>query len=239
MTVRTTRRRCVVRRVVPVIVALFVLSPAATASAVSPSDDEPTPPGLQPATPTGERRPLVEVPRGCLVSPLPDVVFVGRVVDRDYRTARFRIGQVRAGDPAPFASDGLIDVRYGLDVQYLRDGERYLVAARRDPVLGILASRLRPEPPMFGGDDVVSLVESEVECPGFEDPAVTLHPDGRPVGTSLVGPLLEQRAQLAAALLLPLLIAFGVVFALATLRLSLAGMARGLGAAGSRIRARR
>lgn len=227
------------RRSAVVIAALLVSMPVGAAAASSPPDDDPGGPGVPAEAGTGERRPLVEVPRGCVASPLPDVVFVGRVVERDYRTARFRIGQVRAGDPAPFSSDGLIDVRYGLDVQYLDDGGRYLVAARRDPVLGILSSRLRPEPAMFGGDDVVSLVESEVECPGFEDPAVTLHPDGRAVGTSLVGPLLEQRTQLAAAVLLPMGIAFGVVFALAMLRVSLAGVARGVGVATNRVRHRR
>lgn len=207
-----------------------------TASASPPGEDSG---GLPADSAPAERRPLVEVPRGCVESPLPDVVFVGEIVGRDYRTARFRIDQVRAGDPAPFGSEGLIDVRYGLDVQYLSDGERYLVAARRDPVLGILASRLRPEPPMFGGDDVVSLAETEVECPGFEDPAVTLHPDGRPVGTSLFAPLIEQRSQLAAAVLLPMAVAFGLVFVLASLRVSISGLVRGMGAATSRVRARR
>lgn len=186
----------------------------------------------EPEDPTGSgRRPLVEVPPGCVVSPLPDVVFVGTLTDRDFRTARFRIEQVRAGDPSPFAASGLIDVRYGLDVQFLDVGDEYLVSARRDPVLGVLASRLRPEPPMFGGDDIVGLVESEIECPGFEDPVRTLFVDGSIVETSVVGPLLERRGQLFASVALPFAIAFGVIFALASLRLSVTGLARGVGAA--------
>lgn len=200
-------------------------------------DDPEVPDAVVPGSSTrGDRRPLVEVPRGCLVSPLPDVVFVGAVNDRDYRTARFRILQVRAGDPTPFAANGLIDVRYGLDVQFLEIGERYLVSARRDPVLGVLASRLRPESPMFGGDDIVGLVESEVVCPGFEDPARTLYPDGSTIETSVIGPLLESRGQLLASLLVPFAVAFGVIFVLASLRLSVTGLARGVGAATARAR---
>lgn len=185
---------------------------------------------------TRERRPLVEVPSGCLASPLPDVVFVGTLVDRDYRTGRFRIRQVRAGDPSPFAADGLIDVRYGLDVQFLQRNERYLVSARRDPVLGVLASRIRPEPPMFGGDDIVGLVESEIVCPGFEDSARTLRPDGSVVDASVVGPLFDRRGELLASLLLPFAVAFGLVFVLASLRLSVTGLARGVGSAAARAR---
>lgn len=199
--------------------------------------DDPLVPEIAPAPdgpPDASRRPLVEVPRGCLVSPLPDVVFVGTLTDRDYRTARFRILQVRAGDPTPFAADDLIDVRYGLDVQFLEVGERYLVSARRDPVLGILASRIRPEPPMFGGDDIVGLVDTDVECPGFEDPARTLFPDGTTVETSVVAPLLERRSQILAAVLVPFAVAFGVVFVFASLRLSVSGLARGAASARAR-----
>lgn len=201
------------------------------------SDESVEPAPSRPSRPSG-RTPLVEVPPGCVAQPLPDVVFVGRLVDRDFRTARFRIGQVRAGDPEPFSADGLIDVRYGLDVKFLDQGERYLVSARRDPVLGVLASRIRPEPPMFGGDDVVGLVDTEVECPGFEDPARTLYPDGSVVDASVVGPLFERRSQLAGAVLLPVGVAFGLVFVLASLRLSLSGLFRGLGSAAGRARRR-
>ncbi|MEX2627525.1 MAG: hypothetical protein WD225_11630 [Ilumatobacteraceae bacterium] len=186
--------------------------------------------------PGADRQPLVEVPSGCASQPLPDVVFVGRVVDRDYRTARYRIDRVRAGDPAPFAADGLIDVRYGIDVKFLESDEQYLVSARRDPVLGVLASRIRSEPPMFGGDDVVGLDESQIECPDLEDPVRTLHPDGTAVDTNVVGPLFERRAQLAGAVLLPLGVSFGLVFVLASLRVSIAGLFRGMGAAAARAR---
>lgn len=223
--------------------------PDTVPSETDPSDTVPTPTAPPAVTPddaatrppeTGTsrdgRRSLVEVPRGCVEPTLPDVVFVGTLVDRDYRTGRFRIQQVRAGDSAPFAANSLIDVRYGLDVDALTVGADYLVSARRDPVLGILASRVRPPAPMFGGDDIIGQVESEVVCPGFEDPLRTLHPDGGTVETSVVGPLLERRGQLLAAIIVPFAVAFGVVFLLASLRVSLAGLFRGLGLAAARHR---
>jgi len=218
----------------------FLSAGAHVVASPDPADpDDPPVPEIAPVPdrpPEASRRPLVEVPSGCLVSPLPDVVFVGTLTDRDYRTARFSILQVRAGDPTPFAADDLIDVRYGLDVQFLEVGQQYLVSARRDPVLGILASRIRPEPPMFGGDDIVGLFDADVECPGFEDPARTIFPDGTTVETSVLAPLFERRGQILAAVLVPFAVAFGVVFAFASLRLSLSGLARGVGAASARAR---
>lgn len=184
------------------------------------------------------RRSLVEVPSGCVEPTLPDVVFVGTLVDRDYRTGRFQIEQVRAGDEGPFEAGGLIDVRYGLDVEFLDVGDDYLVSARRDPVLGTLGSRLRPPSPMFGGDDIIGLVESEVVCPGFEDPVRTLRPNGATVNTSVIGPLLEQRSQILGAVLVPFAVAFGVVFLFASLRVSLTGLFRGLGRAATARRRR-
>jgi hypothetical protein len=69
------------------------------------AQDEPAPPVTLPVVP---------VPVGCEAPPLPHIVFVGTVVERDYRTVRFEIEQVRGGRAEPFADDGLIDIRYGL-----------------------------------------------------------------------------------------------------------------------------
>lgn len=86
--------------------------------------------------------PVIPVPVGCAAPTLPHIVFTGTVVDRDFRTIRFEIDQVRTGTGAPFALDDRIDVRYGLDVQYLADGEAYLVSAVVDPDLGLLVSHV-------------------------------------------------------------------------------------------------
>jgi hypothetical protein len=171
---------------------------------------------------------LVPIPSGCSAPDMPDVVFVGRIVARDFRTARFQIDQVRAGDETPFASEGLIDVRYGIDVDYLEEGRPYLVAARRDPVLGVLASSIRESPPDFAGDDVISVTESDVSCPVFEDQIRTLLPDGTPVESGVFAPLQGSGIRVLGAVGIPLGIALGVVFVLAMLRLGLSGVATGV-----------
>jgi hypothetical protein len=200
-----------------------------------------TPPGTVPPSPapgaaapggepSDEEMRLVPVPPGCVAPPLPDVVFAGTLVDRDFRTGRFEIDQVRAGDVTPFAAGDLIDVRYGLDAQYLEVGESYVVSASREPVLGVLVSQISAPAPDFGGDDVVGVTESDVECPLYEDPVRTLRPDGTSVESGVLNPLFEERRQLLGALVVPIGVAFGVVFALALLRHLINGLVRGVGA---------
>ena len=174
--------------------------------------------------------PLVPVPSACTAPPQPEIVFVGKLVEHDFRTGRFEIVQVRAGSEDPFAVGGLIDVRYGLDVEYLDIGTEYLVSARRDPVIGLLASKIRAPAPLLGGDDVVGVAESDVECPRFEDPIRTFLPDGSSVDSAVLAPLGEHTTQLAAAVLIPIGVAFGIIFVLATLRWGVGGLLRGVGA---------
>ncbi len=173
--------------------------------------------------------PLVPVPSGCTAPPRPDVVFVGTLVERDFRTGRFEIEQVRAGSADPFAVGELIDVRYGRDVEYLEIGSKYLVSARRDPVIGLLASKIREPAPLLGGDDVVGVEESDVECPSFDDPIRTLHPDGSSIDSAVLAPLGEHKTQIFAAFLIPIGVAFGIVFVLAMLRWGVGGLLRGIG----------
>ena len=173
--------------------------------------------------------PLVPVPSACTAPPQPEIVFVGTLVQRDFRTGRFEIVQVRAGSEDPFAVDGLIDVRYGLDIEYLDIGTDYLVSARRDPVIGLLASKIRAPAPLLGGDDVVGVAESDVECPRFDDPIRTFLPDGSSVDSAVLAPLSEHRTQLMAAFLIPLGVAFAIIFVLATLRWAVSGLLRGVG----------
>lgn len=172
--------------------------------------------------------PVVPVPIGCEAPPLPHIVFVGRVIETDFRTARYEIAQVRAGQPQPFASQGLIDVRYGLDVQYLDDGETYLVSALVHPDLGILVSAVTEPIRHFGGDEVIGVSETDVRCPEFEDPMRTLHTDGTPIEGGMLDPLLSARVRILGSFLVPAAIAVGVIFLLSMLRLSLTGLYRSL-----------
>lgn len=191
--------------------------------------DDTTTPGGGPGTTTPGTLPLVPVPSACTAPPQPEIVFVGTLVERDFRTGRFEIEQVRAGVEDPFAVGGLIDVRYGLDVVYLEVGTEYLVSARRDPVIGLLASKIREPAPLFGGDDVVGVAESDVECPLFEDPIRTFLPDGSSIDSAVLAPLREHTTQLVAAVLIPIGVAFAIVFVLAMLRWGVGGLLRGIG----------
>jgi hypothetical protein len=192
-------------------------------SGVSGTDDTDQPPVTLP---------LVPIPVGCEAPPLPLVVFVGKVRDRDRRSVRFRIESVRAGTPTPFGTTDAIEVRYGLDAQYLHDGDRYLVAASVEPVLGILVSRVTPPIDNFGGDEVIGVSESDVACPRFEDPTRTLHLDGSPVEASLLEPFWAAKLRLLGSVLLPIGVAAVIVFVLASLRLGVSGVYRTI--AGSR-----
>lgn len=200
----------------------------AAASLASPAlvEAQPPPP-TDPAAPAG-RVPLVEVPVGCPIQPLPDVVFVGTVVASDFRTVRFRIDQARAGDISQFAAGDLVDVRYAIDAKYLRDGSQYLIAARYDPEISSLRSRVRPEQPIYGGDEIIGATESELECPDTTDPLRTMHVDGAKVDSGLLAPLVDERQGLLRALLVPLIVVFGAVFALASARWILTGFGRGV-----------
>lgn len=232
-------RRAWIPGAVAVVVAVAVVAAAHTAHA---QEDEPPPPTTVPpdetvlpdeqgdvtggddATP--DTLPLIPVPIGCAAPPMPHIVFVGEVVDRDYRTVRFEIERVRSGRRKPFASDGRIDVRYGIDAQYLEDGSSYLVSAVVEPDLGLLVSRVTDPIENFGGDEVIGVSETDVACPDFEDPARTLGLDGTLVESSVLEPFLAARVRILGAFVIPLAIALGVIFVLAMFRLSVSGLYR-------------
>jgi hypothetical protein len=236
-----------------VVIASAVLALAHTARAQQPPDTTAPPPttaapggateqesGVTGGGTDGEQTPatlpLVPVPEGCTAPPLPHIVFVGKVAERDFRSVRFEVEQIRAGQAAPFASGDEIDVRYGLDAQYLDDGERYLVSAPIDPDLGILVSRVTPVVANFGGDEVIGVSESDVSCPAFEDPLRTLHLDGTPIEADPMQPFLRSRVRLLGAVLVPIGVAAGVIFLLATFRLSIGGLYRSVVDTGRRTR---
>ena len=61
---------------------------------------------------------------------------------------------------------------------------------------------------------------NDVVCPDPEDPIMTLNVDGTSVDFSIIDPMLSERSNIAAALLVPFTIVMGVIFLLAMLRLS-------------------
>jgi hypothetical protein len=214
--------------------AILTLAAALWMPVVTSAQESSVPDGSAPTdsilpTTTPGTLPLVPIPSSCTAPPQPELVFVGTLVERDFRTGRFEIVQVRAGDERPFSVGGLIDVRYGIDVEYLEVGTDYLVSARRDPVIGLLASKIRQPAPLLGGDDVVGVAESDVECPRLDDPIRTLLPDGSSIDSAVLAPLGEHTTQLLGAILIPLAVAFGIIFMLAMLRWAVTGLLRGIG----------
>jgi hypothetical protein len=181
----------------------------------------------EPAPPPG-RQPLVEVPVGCPIQPLPDVVFVGSVVDSDYRTVRFRVDQVRAGDIGQFASSGLVDVRYGIDAKYLEGGDQYLIGALYDPNIQSLRSRVQPESPTFGVGEAIATTESDLECDELVDPMRTMHTDGSSIDSGVLSPFFGNRDGLLRSILIPVAVVCAAVFALAAFRWFLTGFGRGV-----------
>jgi hypothetical protein len=183
---------------------------------------------------------LVPVPVGCTVPNLPDVVFVGTLLDKgtpaglpdttQNETARFRLDQARAGSLDKFTYNGIVDVRYGADTKDLDKGEQYLIGASVDPATGALSSTVREAEPAFGGDDVIAAAQQDLKCPTLVDPVRTLHTDGTPVDDSLIKPLLDAKGRMLRAILLPLMIVMGVVFALVAVRWMLTGAWRGASA---------
>ena len=180
----------------------FALS-APVAAAPEPVVPRPVPVG------DDTRLDLIPVPLGCPVPEPADVAFVGTVLAKDEfvekGTVRYRIDQVRAGSAGPFAIDGRIDVRYGPDSQYLEVDSQYLVSASVDRSIAALASKIAPEAPLFGGDAVVGVEDTETECPVIDDPVMTINLDGTAVESRLLTPLLADRRVLLATIGVPAL----------------------------------
>jgi hypothetical protein len=203
--------------------ATVLLAAAAALAGTGDAAAQQPPPTDPPAT---GRTPLVEIPVGCPIQPLPDVVFVGTVTASDYRTARFRIDQARAGDITQFAAGELVDVRYGIDTKYLHQGRQYLIAAMYDANIDGLRSRVKPAAEIYGGDDIIGATESDLVCPETVDPMRTIHVDGSAVDSGVLRPFVDDRQGLLRALLIPIVLVIGAVFALAALRWMLTGFGR-------------
>ncbi len=165
---------------------------------------------------------LTPIPAGCPLKRAADVAFVGTVVAKDgfidKGTVRFALDQVRAGDAEPFAVGELIDVRFGPDSQYLEVESSYLVSAAVDPEIGALASKVTPDAPLFGGDAVVGLEDTEVECPTVDDPIQTIDLDGTPIDSGVLAPFFADRRLLLSTLLVPAAIAGAALVGVVVLR---------------------
>ena len=183
-----------------------------------------TPPPI--ANPIVASSPLVVVPTGCFAPPQPVAVFVGTLAASDATTGRFAVEQIRAGSLDGYAVDTIVDVRYDDDVRFLHTGEQYLVGAMPDAVTGVLRSKVRTPAPLFGGDAVIGLNDTDVTCPKVEDGVRTLLANGRDVDTGVLAPLKTAKKSVAKAFLKPMAIAFGILVLLASIKLLMFAMVR-------------
>jgi hypothetical protein len=183
-----------------------------------------TPPPI--ANPIVASSPLVVVPTGCFAPAPPVAVFVGTLAASDATTGRFAVQQIRAGSLDGYAVDTIVDVRYDDDIRFLHTGEQYLVGAIPDAVTGVLRSKVRTPAPLFGGDAVIGLNDTDVTCPKVEDGVRTLLANGRDVDTGVLAPLKTAKKSVAKAFLEPMAIAFGILVLLASIKLLMFAMVR-------------
>lgn len=207
--------------------ALFVSMPAMAPAAVASGTAVPPPPdgGATTSTAPAASAPLVPIPEGCQKPPVASVVFIGRVLAKDDRAARFQIEQVRAGTTAGYAVGNLIDVRYGSDIEFLTIDDEYLVGAVPQGIDLALSSKVREAKPLLGGNAVVGLTEKSSECPRLEDPVRTFHIDGSPIEASMFKGLSTKKQQIAMAFAKPMLAVAGIVLVLALIRWLLTAIA--------------
>ena len=186
-------------------------------------------PALPPiADPNAVSTRLVTVPTGCATPPGEQVVFTGTMVLGDTSTARFAIQSLRSGSAAGFEVGGLIDVRYGDEVRFLDVDTTYIVGAGIDPVTGVLASKVRAPAPLFGGNEIAGVGNSDVECPQLSDPVRTLSADGTSVESGVLTPMKNAKGDIVRALLQPVGVAFLVLLGLVAVKHLLFAMGRSL-----------
>ncbi len=178
--------------------AVLVCSGAGFARAATPQVPNP----IQPRS--GALSPLIPVPAGCPSPAAARVVFEAKLVANSGTAARFSLVMARYGDLKPYIKGRLIDVHYADETRFLHVGQTYVVGAA--PSKGVLYSKVRAAAPLFGGDAVVGVNDTDTPCPTVEDSIRTLLPSGGPVDSGTFSGMTESRFSLLRALVGPLTI---------------------------------
>jgi hypothetical protein len=168
-------------------------------------------------------------------------VFRGEVTASVNGTVRYRVTQMLAGDLGGRDTAGVVDVVYGDEARYLLPGETYIVGAGLETPVDLvggdtattvplaastLVSTVRTPAPLFAGDAVVGLDDSDVECPVQDDPVRTLLADGSSIDTGVLTPLKGHGGSLLGAIVKPLLFAFLALLLVVALKLLAVAVAR-------------
>jgi len=155
-------------------------------------------PAIDPVTQT-------TLPAGCVAPRAATATFLGELISTDDLLATYRVVQVRGGSLGAYVNSGLISVRYAdRETLFLEPGKIYLVGAGASELFTTLESKVRAEKELFGGDAVVGIDESDVPCPKFEDPIITLLPNGDLIDSGIFSLITSQPTQLLQVFLLPL-----------------------------------
>lgn len=145
------------------------------------------------------------LPAGCVAPRAATATFLGELISTDDLLATYRVVQVRGGALGAYVNSGLISVRYAdRETLFLEPGKIYLVGAGASELFTTLESKVRAEKELFGGDAVVGIDESDVPCPKFEDPIITLLPNGDLIDSGIFSLITSQPTQLLQVFLLPL-----------------------------------
>lgn len=231
----TVRAMRLVRWVgVLVLVGGLGLALSSPASATVPPGDSTTttllPGATVPVAPPTALGPLIQSPAGCVVPEPPLAVFRGRVINIDDppTTARFRVLSMLAGSLAGYAPTNRVLVVYGQEASFLEVGVEYIVGVRLDLDTGRLVSKILRPAPLFGGDAVIGIEDTSLECPRIEDPISTLLSDGSSVDSGVLTPLQDSGSELLKSVLQPLMIVLAVLIALVMVKNLLVAMGRSL-----------
>ena len=184
----------------------------------------------QPVPPPAAAGPLILSPPGCVVPPPALAIFRGRVINIDDppTTAQFRVVSMIAGTLEGHASVNRVLVLYGREASFLKIGVEYIVGVRLDLDADRLVSKILRPAPLFGGDAVIGVNDTDLECPRIEDPISTLLSDGTSVDSGVLTPLQDSGSSLVTAFLQPLAIALAVLIGLVLVKNLLMSMGRSL-----------
>jgi len=223
MQVRSRRRRRQASLGVG-IALLLVFAPQVSQALIPPEDPDisvvTAPPGSDSGpTTTSTTLPsaATTIPPGCPIPQEASVVFVGTVSAIDVSTATYVVDQVRYGTLETVVVGQPVNVRYGSDAKYVKEGTQYLVGAVIDPASLVLSSTVRDTPAMFGGAAVASAI-AQGQCPELEAAVRTLFPDGSSVESGVLTPFFESGWRIAIALILPAILGFVLLLALVWIR---------------------
>ena len=183
-----------------------------------------------PVAPPAALGPLILSPSGCVVPAPALAVFRGRVINIDDppTTAQFRVLKMLAGSLTGHASVNRVLVVYGQEASFLEIGVEYIVGVRLDLDNNRLISKILRPAPLFGGDAVIGVKDTDLECPRIEDPISTLLSDGSSVDSGVLTPLQDSRSSLLVAIVKPLAVALAILIALVLVKNMLVSMGRSL-----------